>query len=63
MKANIPVKFLREPFAFHRLQNTQYSMQEWEALGHEFKHLHNVRARSIMQLNNIIYAHIMENVK
>jgi hypothetical protein len=63
MNANIPVKYLREPFAFHRLHNTQYSMQEWEALGHEFKHLHNVRARSIMQLNNIIYSHIMENVK
>jgi len=63
MKANIPVKHLREPFAFHRLHNTQYPMKEWEALGHEFKHLHNVKARSIMQLNNIIYAHIMDNVK
>jgi hypothetical protein len=63
MKANIPVKFLREPFAFHRLHNVQYSAKEWEALGHEFKHLHSVRTRSIMQLNNIIYAYIMDNVK
>ena len=63
IKSGIDVHLVREPFAFHRMHNTQYSIQKWRDLAQHFMNVYKVKAKSAEKLNIIIYDEIMRAVK
>lgn len=62
IKGGITVNLLKEPFAYHRIHNIQYSSESWASLARVFANLHNVKYRNPMQVNTLIYTEIMNNV-
>lgn len=62
IKSGIRVNLLKEPFAYHRMHNVQYSHESWFSLARVFAMLHNVRYKNPMQVNTLVYTEIMNNV-
>lgn len=62
IKSGIRVNLLKEPLAYHRIHNTQYSHESWFNLARVFAMLHNVRYKNPMQVNTQVYTEIMNNV-
>lgn len=56
------VHLLKEPFAYHRMHNTQYGINHWHNLGMYFSKLHGLNFKNSMQVNDYAFDYIFKNV-
>lgn len=60
---NIRVYLITENFAYHRMHNTQYSVQLWKDYAMHFMSVNGLKIKGPQTLNRYIYDFIMTRVK
>lgn len=60
---NIPVYMITDKFAYHRMHNTQYSIDLWKQYARHFADVNGIKFRNAEGLNRMIYKHIADNCK
>lgn len=60
---NIDVYLIENNFAYHRVHNTQYSVQLWRDYAAHFMEINGIKMRGAENLNRYIYDFIMNRVK
>lgn len=63
IKRNVPLYLVREPIAYHKMHNAQYSNAEWAYLSEFFAWENKVQRRGLPQLNQFIFNEIHNNLK
>jgi hypothetical protein len=63
MKNNIDVYMLTDKFAYHRMHNSQYSIELWKQYAKHFAQVNGIRYKNSESLSTSIYKEIVNNSK
>jgi hypothetical protein len=63
IKNNIDVYMLTDKFAYHRMHNTQYSVELWKHYAKHFAQVNGIKYRNAETLSTTIYKEIVNNSK